>query len=115
MAGFQRGLALAHAVLRAFPFTDVEVATDVASKSAVGSVLRNRRRHQPSVSAVGMPKAVLQQEWSACFKRRHVRGEAALQVLWMNAIQPPVARQLLERVSGELRDRAIEVVEGRVR
>ena len=114
MTLLQRGAALANPVLGVPPLGDVHIAADIPGKAAVRAVLRNARRQQPPVAAVGVANAVFHEEWLARFERGLVGVTAAVQVLRMDTVQPALVQQLFERPSSELHTSVIEVVERRV-
>ena len=107
----QCGLALADSVLGVPPLGDVHIAADIPGKAAIRAVLRNARRHQPPVAAVGVANAVLHEEWLARFERGPIGVQAAVQVLRMDTVQPALVQELFERPSRELHTRVIEEVQ----
>ena len=111
MTRLQCSLARANPIFGVLPFGDVDVAADIAGETAVPSVLRNPRRQEPSVIAVGVAQAILQEEWPPRFERRHVRAKAPVDILWMDKVQPAVLSQLFERPARQLLAVAIEIVE----
>ena len=115
MTRLQCGLAFANPIFCVLPFGDIDVAAHIAGVTAVRSVLRHPRRQKPPVLAVGVAQSILQEEWPPRFERRHVRGQAPVDVLWMDKVQPAVLSQLFERPACQLLAEAIEIVERRVR
>ena len=104
MTRLQCRLARANPIFGVLPFGDVDVAADIAGETAVRTVLRNARRQQPSVTAVSVAKAILQEEWPAALRtpactspgtcRRHPDGQspASPSRVTLRAADPPTAR-----------------------
>jgi len=107
----QCSLARANLLFGVLAFGDVDVASHIAGKATISSVLRDPRCQKPSVVPVGMAQSILQEEGLPRFERRHVRVKAPLDVLGMDKVQPAVLSQLFERPARQLLAEAVEIVE----
>ena len=114
MTRLQFGLARASPIFGVLSFGDVDVAADIARKTAVSQVPRNAGRQQPSVATVGVAKAVLRAKRPACVDCGDVDADAAIKVVGMDGIQPAVVEQLLEWQTRKSRASEIQEVQRRV-
>src|SRR4051794_15968369 len=110
---FECSLARADPIFGVLALGDVDIAAKIAGVAAVGRVLGNPRSEEPSVLAVGVTQSILQVKWLPRLERRRICGEASVDILWMDEVQPAVLSQLFERAARQLHAKAIEVVERR--
>ena len=107
----QSSLSLEDPIFGALAFGDVDVAADIADETAIAPEPRDPRGQEPSVFAVGVAQSILEDEWPPRFERRHVGGQAPVEIVWMDEVQPAVLAQLFERPAGQLFAEAVEIIQ----
>jgi len=96
-------------LVRRFHLGDVDGAADVASEAAVPANARDSVIEHRAVEAVAPSQAILDGERLLRFQRFEVAAHAFLPVVGMDTLEPAVTPLLLQRPSGELEPRAVEV------
>src|SRR5262249_5503725 len=101
--------AVDEGLVRRFHLGDVDGAADVTLEAAVSANARDSVIEYRAVETVAPSQAILEGERLPRGQRLEVAAHAFLPVVGVDTLEPAVPLFLLERPSGELEPRAVEV------
>src|SRR4029450_37416 len=89
-------------LFRPLGLRDVNGSTDVADERAIGRKARHSMIQDPTIFTVISSQTVLHRKLLSRVKGVNVDFQTAVEVSWVDALCPPVAKFLLQRTTGEV-------------